>query len=242
MNKLELLAKQIKENPIESSADIYHPIPFKEFDDLSTSSSRKGVLDKWQKIDSISTELFGSDMQGRKVLDIGANAGFYTFNFSQKGASVSAFEPHPRYKDLGLEIIKEKNLDIRWVNDAVQTDHPYLKDTYDLTLMLSVYQWMAEGEKNQEYAQKCISKISEQSEYLIFELGFNKGKSHVKTAKLNKYAALIDLLREHTSYRHFKLLGNTRLWGGYSRYLVLCSNNMKYTDQGIRKTIGNINM
>ena len=240
MNKLEKLAAEIKSNPIEANAHIYHPIPFKEFSDLTISSSEKAVRNKWSKIEEIANELFGADMKGKKVLDIGANAGFYTFSFSKKGAQVSAFEPHPRYKDLGLEIIEEKKLDVRWENKPVQVAHPYLKDKYDLTLMLSVYQWMAEGGKEIEYAESCIKKISEQSDYLIFELGFNKGKSHLKTKSRNHYRALIEMLTEKTDYTHFKLLGKTRLWRTYSRYLVLCSKNPTYTDEGMRKMIRNM--
>lgn len=242
MNKLELLAAEIKQNPIEASADIYHPIPFDEFKDLSISSSEKAVMHKWAKIKSITQELFGTDMNGRKVLDIGANAGFYTYNFSKLGAAVSAFEPHPRYKDLGLKIIEEKKLNIRWENDLVQVNHPYLKDKYDLTLMLSVYQWMAEGGKEIKYAESCLQKISEQSDYLIFELGFNKGKSHLKTNKLNHYRALVDMLSEKTNYQHFKLIGKTKLWRNYSRYLVLCSNNPAYSDDGLPKMMRKINL
>ena len=242
MNKLETLAAEIKKNPIEATADIYHPIPFKEFDGLSISSSKKAVLNKWSKIESIATELFGASMEGRKVLDIGANAGFYTYNFSKKGASVSSFEPHPRYKDLGLKIIEEKNLNIRWENSPVQVDHPYLKDKYDLCLMLSVYQWMAEGGKEIKYAESCLRKISEKSNYLIFELGFNKGKSHLKTDKLNHYRALIEMLEEKTSYKYFKLIGKTKLWRTYSRYLVLCSNNPAYSDGGLQKIKRQINI
>lgn len=235
MNKLELLATEIKKNPIESSADIYHPIPFKEFESLSISSSRKGVMDKWNKIEAITTDLFGTNMNERKVLDIGANAGFYTFNLSKKGAAVSAFESHPRYKELGLEIIKEKKLNIRWENGSVQAEHPFLNDRYDLSLMLSVYQWMAEGGQKMDYAESCLQKIAKQSDYLIFELGFNKGKSCLKTNKLNHYHALISMLEKNTNYKYYKLIGKTKLWGNGSRYLVLCSNNPEYSDNGFPK-------
>ena len=242
MNKLEALAAEIKKNPIEASGDIYHPIPFKEFNGLSISSSKKAVMNKWKTINDTAVELFGEDMKGRNVLDIGANAGFYTYSFSKKGAAVSSFEPHPRYKDLGLKIIEEKNLNIRWENSPVQVDHPYLKDKYDICLMLSVYQWMAEGGKEIDYAEACLKKISEQSDYLIFELGFNKGKSHLKTNKFNHYRALIDMLGEKTNYKHFKLIGKTKLWRTYSRFLVLCSNNPAYNDDGLQKIRRQINL
>lgn len=242
MNKLEVLAAEIKQKPIETTADIYHPIPFEEFKDLSISSNEKEVRNKWRIIENTAEELFGGDMHGRKVLDIGANAGFYTFGFSKKGAAVSSFEPHERYKDLGLKIIEEKKLDIRWENNVVQVNHPYLKDKYDLALMLSVYQWMAEGGNALSYAESCLQKISEQSEYLIFELGFNKGKSNLKTTKFNHYRALITMLDEKTMYKNFKLLGKTRLWKGSSRYLVLCSNNSLYDDAGLQKIIRKINL
>jgi FkbM family methyltransferase len=242
MNKLELLAEEIKNNPIEKGGDIYHPIPFKEFQELSVSSSKKAVEHKWSKIESVIDDIFGKDLNGKKVLDIGANAGFYTYNFSKKGAEVTAFEPHPRYKSLGSQIIEEKNLNIRWQDEMVTSDHPYLQEKYDICLMLSVYQWMAEGGEKSDYAQACLKQVSNQSDYLIFELGFNRGKSHIKTKSLNHYRALIELLQEHTSYKHFKLIGKTRLWRHYKRFLVICSNNPDLTDESIPKILRKINI
>ena len=70
------------------------------------------------------------------------------------------------------------------------------------------------------FSLASLRKISEVSDYLVFELGFNKGKSCIKTDKFNHYKELIRLLEENTTYTNFKLIGKTRLWGYYTRFLV----------------------
>ena len=102
-------------------------------------------------------------------------------------------------------------------------------------LLLSVFQWMCEGDSSDPRALAELRSISQSCKYLFFELGFNAGKSCVSTKKRNHYACLIDFLREHTAYENFRLLTKTRLWRGHNRFLVLCSNEPTQEDTGLRK-------
>lgn len=82
-----------------------------------------------------------------------------------------------------------------------------------------------------------LRNVSAKSKYLFFELGFNKGKSCLKTEKLNHYAALVRLLQENTQYKHYKLVGKTTIWKSYKRFLVLCSNDDRFEDGFFRKML-----
>ncbi len=237
MSVLQELAQKAKEQPIEKLGDIYHPIPFEEFSGLKTSSNHKAVEKKWGLIKSTLETIYGGEIKGKKVLDVGANAGFYSFNFAKMGNAVTSFEIIERYSEIAKAVVKEKDVDVDWFAEPFRADFSLPHKKYDVALLLSVYQWMAEGGPKQDYANESLRKISEVSDYLVFELGFNKGKSCIKTDKFNHYKELIRLLEENTTYSNFKLIGKTRLWGYYTRFLVICSNNPELEDEGFRKFV-----
>lgn len=228
------LIRDIESRPVEKGAHLYHPIPYPEFQHLTISSSRKGVMDKWDRIYKVGIQLFSS-IEGLKVLDIGANAGFYTFNLAMKGAFVTAFEPNPRYRIIGQNVARLKSPTTIWRPETFNRFVTLEEESYDLCLCLSTYQWMAKGGKKILEASKDLRKISEVSDYLLFELGYNRGTSHLSTCRWNHYSALIDHLRESTEYKYFRLLGFTRVWRSAKRYLILCSNDPGWDDKMIMR-------
>ena len=230
------IVDEILNNPIEKKAHIYHPIPFPEFDILKTSSKKKESYKKLNIISSTAHKYFLKEVKNLKFLDIGANAGFYTFSFAKMGAKVTAFEPHSRYGPIGAFIAKDKNLSVTWYNSTFKVK-TVKNDYFDITLMLSTFQWMAGGGKRMEKAISKLEYISNISEVLIFELGYNKGTSSIKTSKINHYAELVKLLQQNTRYNCFKLLGTTKPWGKGKRFLVLCSLNKNWDDQGFAKLL-----
>ena len=237
---IEEIIKEIENDPIEKNGQLYHPIPFEEFSNLNTSSNQKAVYHKWNLIKDSASKIFDKDFKNKQILDIGANAGFYSFNFSKLGSSVLSYELLERYSRYATSIIKEKDLNVEWHQEHFNPNSIEDKEI-DLTLMLSVFQWMAEGGSKMDYATNALRKVSEKSEYLIFELSFNKGKSHIKTNKWNSYGAMINLLKENSTYTNFKLLGKTKLWRSSYRYLILCSRNQSFEDTGFRKLLQGLN-
>ncbi|MBT5305266.1 MAG: methyltransferase domain-containing protein [Candidatus Scalindua sp.] len=228
------VVEDLESNPIEKGGNIYHPIPFQEFTHLKTSSNSNEVYKKWELIKQTLNLLYHNKIDNIKVLDVGANAGFYTFSLAKAGAKVTSFELHPRYKYIGEFLVKEKQFDIKW--NGVKFDPTLINNQhFDVALMLSVFQWMADGGKKMEEANKCLKEVSEKSRYLFFELGFNQGKSCIKTTKHNHYAELVRLLKEKTVYNHFMLLGTTELWGSNCRYIILCSNERQFEDSFYRR-------
>ena len=170
------------------------------------------------------------------MLDIGANAGFYTFSLAADGLSVLAVEPHPRYAKIGRFLAAQKQLPVQWV------DRPFDCELirgrrFDVALMLSVFQWMASAGEDLDAAAARLQCVSKSCNYLIFELGFNSGANCLRTRRLNHYAELVRMLRQYTAYTHFKLLGQTALWGRGKRYLVLCSDDPAAEDSMPRKLL-----
>lgn len=230
------IVKDLEAKPIEKRGHIYHPIPFPEFAALRTSSDSDEVRAKWSMIEQALRELFPDGLAGKRFLDIGANAGFYTFCLAQQGAGVTAFESHPRYGPIGRFLAAEKKLPVQW-HCAPFTAQVIQGHRFDTALMLSVFQWMAQGGSRLAAAAADLRVISEASDALIFELGYNRGQSCLTTSRWNHYAELVRFLREATAYEHFKLLGRPRIWRASPRFLVLCSRQARFEDSLLRRLV-----
>ena len=240
-SNLQDVIVDLENNPVEKGGNVYHPIPFDEFAHLKTSSNRVQFEKKWQLIHRTMLSLFPEGLAGKKVLDVGANAGFFSFSLANAGAKVTSFEPHPRYSIIGPRIIEAKGLPITWHGspfDATQVEN----QEFDLALMLSVFQWMSEGDERLAEASEQLMEISKTTRYLFFELGYNHGKSCVTTSRRNHYGQLIDFLRANTDYTAFRLLGTTKLWHDCKRYLVLCSNDDRRDDNVLRRLARSVNI
>jgi len=236
---IEKIIQDLERNSIESCANLYHPIPFEEFKHLTTSTNRKNAYRKWSLIEKVINSIFILPQQKLKVLDIGANAGFYSFMLAKAGADVTAFEPHIRYSKIAKFLCREKRISIDWRPQLF--DFSLVKDKYfDLTLMLSVFQWIAKGGENAEEAKNTIRDISRISSYLIFELGFNRGKSCIRTKEFNHYGLLLDILRKNTRFNKFLLLGKTSPSLFSSRFMVLASCDKRYDDKGLLGYVRNL--
>jgi len=238
-NSIKEIVEDLENNPVESGGQIYHPIPFPEFKNLTTSSNIGEVNKKWDLIRIFLMDIMANDLSKLNVLDVGANAGFYTFNLAKEGATVTSFEPHPRYAPIGTFLAKKKGLNVNW-NSTPFKFESVGKYHYDVALLLSVFQWMSLGGEKMEEAGKDLKKISSICDSMVFELGYNSGKSCIKTNKFNHYAELIGFLEDHTEYKQFKLLGTTKLWKGKRRYLVACSHNPVFSDVGLCKFVRSV--
>ena len=205
------VVRDLERNPAAGAANLYHPIPFPEFDHLTTSIPRAETQSKRDRIEAALQLLHPSGFAGLRFLDVGANGGFYTFHFAAKGARVTAYEIHPRYGPIGAFLARKKAPQVEWNN--LPFDSGRLEDRrYDVALMLSVFQWITEGDKRLQEGKELLRAVSRHSDALVFELGFNSGNSAITTKERNHVRALYRLLRDNTDYTHHAYLGETRAW------------------------------
>ncbi len=215
------IIEDLLEDPVEQNGHIYHPIPFDEFNELTTSSNAQAAYRKWELLTGA---LPNKDYSGYRVLDIGANAGFYSYQFAKHGAIVDAFEPAPRYAQLGKKITAIYDLPIEW--HARPFDESFLgeQDDYDVTLMLSVFQWMAEGNTQLESATETLRAVAKKTRYLFFELGCNGGKSSIQVSG-SGLRWISKLLNNATDYDTIAYLGSVRAWNFRDiRYQFVCTS------------------
>ncbi len=225
MGSLESLIRSIEAEPLESSGHVYHPIPFDNFKHLRSATHPRAAYRKYNLIQSA---LPFEDLKGKKVLDIGANAGFFSYKFAQLGAHVDAIEPHRRYYELGLQVTACYGIDVSWYNQSI--DIEFLRGRrYNIALMLSVFQWMSKGNSELDRAKLILREISKRADYLFFELGCNWGSSAIEV-KEPALRWIFGLLKENTVYSGIWYLGTTRPWGGiktrwrFRRYLFCCTD------------------
>ncbi len=208
-------------HPIEKTGHIYHPIPFDEFSQLKTSSKPESAYRKW---DMIVRALLTDDFRQFRVLDIGANAGFYSYQFAKRGAIVDAFEPTARYAQLGKEVSAAYGLPIQWYARPFTEDFFTDQSDYDVALMLSVFQWMSEGNAKLETATITLQAIAEHTRYLFFELGCNGGKSSIQI-KGSGLRWIRKFLDANTNYDTIAYLGSVRAWNYRNvRHQFVCTS------------------
>jgi hypothetical protein len=152
---------------------------------------------------------------------VGANAGFYSFNFAKLGASVEAYEPHTHYATLGRQIAEATKLPVAWHNKPLEAADLAGK-TFDVALMLSVFQWISQGNERLAEATALLQQVAAATGILFFELGCNQGKSAIEVSG-RPLAWVWQLLQANTRPKTVSYLGSTTLWRGTRRYLLACS-------------------
>jgi SAM-dependent methyltransferase len=222
--ELQAIADRIESNPFEASGHIYHPLPFPEFQHLKISSNARSAYRKWALIKrSLGTP---SSLKNWRVLDVGANAGFYSFCFAKLGATVDAYEPHEYYSSIGHQIVEATDLPVRWYNKPLERDDLLDKQDkqYDIALMLSVFQWISQGNEYLEEATNLLHVIASSSRILFFELGCNHGKSAIHTEE--RPISWIWELLQHSAYpKRVAYLGSTIPWRWGLRHHFACTED-----------------
>jgi tRNA (mo5U34)-methyltransferase len=91
---------------------------------------------KWQQI----ADFIPEDLTGWRVLDIGCNAGFYSFEMARRGATVTGIDVESLFLRQAEWAAREFGLEDRvsWIQMQVY-DLAHLDETYDLVLFLGVF-------------------------------------------------------------------------------------------------------
>lgn len=229
--KLIEIAQDIESASYEVGGTIYHPIPFPEFAHIKTSSKPKSAENKWDMIYEAFSPSVSFDQL--KVLDVGSNIGFYTFNFAKRGSVVNAFEPHEHYATIGKRITEATALKSTWHNKVLE-ENDIAQNHYDVALMLSVFQWMSEGDKYLKEATEMFQLIAKVSDTIFFELGCNHGKSAISSPK-RSISWIWEFLHANTTGMEVYHLGRAAAWGRNYRHMFVCTRKPEMISLNIRQ-------
>jgi hypothetical protein len=140
-----------------------------------------------RRLDSKRYEWFAErlDFTGKKVLDIGANIGYFSFRLALgESAIITVYEPYKIHAEAIQEIqkiVKVKNDEFTCVNKGVGlNDIEYLPEQ-DIILFFNVLQHAGEDfdkdliekiDQWKDYAIQYLNKLTFKARYLIFQLGY----------------------------------------------------------------------
>lgn len=138
------------------------------------------IKSRWEK-ERLKYILNHLKFENKRILDIGGNTGFFSFEAITAGASHVDYyegnESHAKFVKVAAEAVgMEKKITVFPEYYLFQED----KRKYDITLCLNVLHHLGadfEAERSMEMAKKrileCIKGLSLVTDYLVLQLGFN---------------------------------------------------------------------
>ena len=211
------LIEKIKSAKLETWADIYHPIPFYEFSDLTTQVTK---LTPYKRLGMILSRY--NDLSRKRVLDLGCNVGFYSFSLAKRGAYVTGIDLRSEYIDIANKVSQIYENPVEFINRHVTPE--FFEENnreYDITLCFSMLQWVID-QKGTEYGTKILKAISDKSEALFFDTAVSSGKSCLKCKEGEELAFVYDLLRRSTSYEEIIHIDDVHPYGTDTRHVFFC--------------------
>ncbi len=213
----QLIAK-IKSSKLETWADIYHPLPFYEFRHLSTQVQSQTPYQRLQMILKAA-----SPVQGKRILDLGCNLGFYSFSLAKRGADVTAVELREDYQNISKQVSKLYNVPIQWKQTSLTPDLIDEVGKVDVTLCFSMIQWVID-QQGMAMGEEILHKISEQSHTLLFDVSVNEGKACLTAPRGEELWHVDQWLHKATTYPNIKCIGQVHPYGTDTRYVFCCSH------------------
>lgn len=126
--------------------------------------------DKYQKPEKVMEYL--GDIKGKKVMDLGAGSGYFTFRLADAGAQVIAADVDDEFQ----QFIKQKKEKLGYTDEQIQLkklpyDNPLLeKNEVDIVLLVNTYHHI---ENRIDYFSKVLNGLNSQGELIIID--YKKG-------------------------------------------------------------------
>jgi hypothetical protein len=150
------------------------------------------------------------DVNGKALLDIGGNSGYFSFEMLDNGVkSVDYYEGNPnhaKFVKMAAEVVGlEKVIKVNDIYFSFESEQ--LKDRYDIVLLLNVLHHIGDDygdksisiEKAKRTILKQLNQMSSITKVIVFQLGFNwKGDRELGLFKHGTKLELIDFIKEGT--------------------------------------------
>lgn len=198
---------------LETLAEVYHPIPFPPFRDLTTQVTngtpyhRLGMI--LQKCCSF---------RGRAVLDLGCNVGFYSFSLAKRGAHVTGIDVRQEYINIASTLARKYELPAHFSCTSIDPGFFDQPRRYDVTLCFSMIQWVVK-QNGHACARTVLKLISECSASMFFDVSVNTGKACLTCEPGRELPFVHSLLQEATTYEHIEFLGDVHPYGTDTRHV-----------------------
>ena len=128
--------------------------------------SEKGIGDS-KSIEKLQKLGIPDDLQGKNVLDLGCNEGFYCFECEKRGAKCVGIERDPYWFNEALKRKNERSSFVNFINDG--WDYlPSLNHKFDLALFLAAFHYIKDNQL--EVLTNIYNRLSNNG-VLILEIG-----------------------------------------------------------------------
>ncbi|MAX23830.1 MAG: hypothetical protein CMJ19_04925 [Phycisphaeraceae bacterium] len=217
--EIQELIQQIKQAKLETWANIYHPLPFYEFGNLTTQVSPDTSYKRLQMI----LDAADGDVVDKRVLDLGCNLGFYSFSLANRGAKVTSVELRSDYHDISKRIVELYDMNVRFRNDSLTPELVNEVGDVDITLCFSMIQWVID-QQGMDYGKQILKTISERSRLLLFDVSVNHGAACLLCPGGQELVYVYDFLADATTYTDIQCIGQVHPYGNDTRYVFACKH------------------
>ncbi|MBM7704474.1 methyltransferase domain-containing protein [Metabacillus iocasae] len=150
------------------------------------------------------------DIHNKKILDIGGNTGYFTFEMIDQGVEKVHFyegnKTHSEFVRLSSKVLGvEKKIEI--TNEYYRFDDECRKKKYDIILLLNVLHHIGDDygdkklsiEKAKGIIVEQLNTLADTTEIMVFQLGFNwKGNSELGLFENGTKEELIRFIKDGT--------------------------------------------
>ncbi|HEX5410075.1 MAG TPA: hypothetical protein VFW89_09930 [Gemmatimonadaceae bacterium] len=214
--RVDALIGRMKAAKMETWADIYHPLPFREFRNLTTQVAPETPYRRLALILK-----HAGNVGGAKILDLGCNLGFYSFSLARRGAEAIGVEIREDYTGFSTEVADIYKLPIRFINEPLTPELLDRVGPVDITLCFSMLQWVID-QKGMDYGCRLLRRISQKSRMLFFDISVNAGKACLKCPSGEEIVFVDKLLRDNTEFSHIEYIGRVHPYGTDVRHQFKC--------------------
>jgi hypothetical protein len=206
--KIRNLGKQYEDGNSNCIGYTYHPIYFDEFSDVSCHRGESACR---ERLDCIEKEVHIES--GDRVLDIGANVGFFAFSFASKGAVVDAIEAQTESFEIGSALAKQNSAHVYYINKPISVrvlddlDH-----RYKVALLLSVLHWVMKQEGRLETI-KILRAVVSRADTVFLEVPADPSDGMVFHEEFSNLENVRRFLSEALPDHEIKEILQSREWG-----------------------------
>jgi len=160
---------------------------------------------------------FANGLNGKKVLDIGGNTGYFSFLAAEAGADVTMTERLERQVNVAYAMADVRGLKLKIFNGLIQDYLDLSSEIFDCTLMLNMFDQMLRTDE--AVAWKVLKQVSERCKMLFLMMGATEQIPTAKglvTSTPHEAAPAIsrfnkpdyEVILEKTVYTNYKVLTN----------------------------------
>jgi len=217
--QINALIEHIHNANLENWGDIYHPLPFYEFRNMQTQVDHDTPYQRLQMILAHS-----GNLEGKNVLDLGCNLGFYSFSLAMRGANLHSVEVREDYGYISKQLVDIYEVPVNFINEPLSPELLEKVGDVDVTLCFSMIQWVID-QMGMEYGLDLLDRISKQSRSLFFDVSVNEGKACLTCPEGEELIFVERLLNDSTTYPNINYIGKVHPYKMDTRYIFHCSHD-----------------